>query len=107
MTREALLSRAWGYEYIGESRTVDVHVAWLREKLKGARLQIQAVRGLGYKLVAPPSPPRARPARRAPGRRRGGAVPPRWRSQAAPGAPRGLCGASHPAPGLLRRWWSW
>jgi two-component system, OmpR family, alkaline phosphatase synthesis response regulator PhoP len=52
MTREALLSRAWGYEYTGESRTVDVHVAFLREKLKGASIQIQAVRGLGYKLVS-------------------------------------------------------
>jgi DNA-binding response OmpR family regulator len=53
MTREALLSRAWGYDYLGESRTVDVHVAWLRDKLKGAAVQIQSVRGLGYKLVVP------------------------------------------------------
>ena len=51
MTREALLSRAWGYDFSGESRTVDVHVAWLREKLQGSTVQIQSVRGLGYKLV--------------------------------------------------------
>jgi DNA-binding response OmpR family regulator len=52
MTRDALLQQAWGYDYMGESRTVDVHVAALREKLKGAAVQIQSVRGLGYKLVA-------------------------------------------------------
>ena len=52
MTREALLSKAWGYDYVGESRTVDVHVAAVREKLRGAVVQIQSVRGLGYKLVA-------------------------------------------------------
>ena len=51
MTREALLRQAWGYDYLGESRTVDVHVAALREKLAGADIEIQAVRGLGYKLV--------------------------------------------------------
>jgi DNA-binding response OmpR family regulator len=51
MTREALLNQAWGYDYAGETRTVDVHVAALREKLKGATVQIQSVRGLGYKLV--------------------------------------------------------
>jgi two-component system alkaline phosphatase synthesis response regulator PhoP len=52
MTRDALLQQAWGYDYAGESRTVDVHVAALRDKLKGAAVQIQSVRGLGYKLVA-------------------------------------------------------
>ncbi len=57
MTREALLSKAWGYDYAGETRTVDVHVASLREKLKGSAIQIQSVRGLGYKLVAPAEPP--------------------------------------------------
>jgi DNA-binding response OmpR family regulator len=54
MTREALLSKAWGYDYVGESRTVDVHVASLREKLQAADVEIQAVRGLGYKLVPVP-----------------------------------------------------
>ena len=52
MTREVLLSRARGYDYAGESRTVDVHVAALRDKLKASAVQIQSVRGLGYKLVA-------------------------------------------------------
>ena len=51
LTRETLLREAWGYDYLGESRTVDVHVASLREKLKGASVQIQSVRGIGYKLV--------------------------------------------------------
>ncbi len=53
LTREALLSRVWGYTYLGDSRTVDVHVTWLRDKLAGSTAQIQTVRGLGYKLVTP------------------------------------------------------
>jgi DNA-binding response OmpR family regulator len=57
MTREALLRQAWGYDYLGESRTVDVHVASLREKLQGAGVEIQAVRGLGYKLVTTTNEP--------------------------------------------------
>jgi hypothetical protein len=36
---------------------VDVHVTWLRDKLSGSSAQIQTVRGLGYKLVAPPPEP--------------------------------------------------
>jgi DNA-binding response OmpR family regulator len=53
LTRESLLTKVWGYTYIGDSRTVDVHVTWLRDKLSGASAQIQTVRGLGYKLVVP------------------------------------------------------
>ncbi|MBI3972923.1 MAG: response regulator transcription factor [Chloroflexi bacterium] len=53
VTRESLLTRVWGYTYIGDSRTVDVHVTWLRDKLGQSTAQIQTVRGLGYKLVAP------------------------------------------------------
>jgi len=53
LTREALLSRVWGYTYLGDSRTVDVHVTWLRDKISGSTAQIQTVRGLGYKLVIP------------------------------------------------------
>jgi DNA-binding response OmpR family regulator len=53
MTREVLLSQAWGYDYLGESRTVDVHVAALRDRLQGSSAQIQSVRGIGYKLVEP------------------------------------------------------
>ncbi|HET7771070.1 MAG TPA: response regulator transcription factor, partial [Chloroflexota bacterium] len=47
MTRESLLREAWGYDYLGESRTVDVHVASLRERLKDSSVQIQSVRGIG------------------------------------------------------------
>jgi two-component system, OmpR family, alkaline phosphatase synthesis response regulator PhoP len=51
MTRETLLSQAWGYDYLGESRTVDVHVAALRARLQDSSVEIQSVRGIGYKLV--------------------------------------------------------
>lgn len=51
LTRERLLSRVWGYEWVGESRTVDVHVTWLRHKLVGSTARIETVRGVGYKLV--------------------------------------------------------
>ncbi len=53
--REKLLQLAWGYDYLGDSRTVDVHVAWLREKLAGGTVRIETVRGIGYKLVTQPS----------------------------------------------------
>lgn len=49
--RERLLQQAWGYEYYGDSRTVDVHVTWLRDKLNGSGVKIQTVWGVGYKLV--------------------------------------------------------
>jgi DNA-binding response OmpR family regulator len=52
-SREELLRKVWGYDYVGETRTVDVHVRRLRLKLgAGARL-IQTVTGAGYKMVAP------------------------------------------------------
>jgi two-component system, OmpR family, alkaline phosphatase synthesis response regulator PhoP len=53
LTREVLLSQAWGYDYLGETRTVDVHVAALRERLRASNVEIQSVRGIGYKLVEP------------------------------------------------------
>jgi len=50
-TREQLLCEVWGYDYPGDSRTVDVHVKRLREKLKGgANWQIETVWGVGYKF---------------------------------------------------------
>jgi len=49
--RERLLKVAWGYDYYGDSRTVDVHVTWLREKLRESTARIQTVWGVGYKLV--------------------------------------------------------
>jgi DNA-binding response OmpR family regulator len=50
-TRETLLRNVWGYEYVGDTRTVDVHVRWLRGKIEpdpGAPRRIQTVRGIGY-----------------------------------------------------------
>ncbi len=52
LTRERLLEIAWGFDFPGETRTVDVHVAHLRKKLVGAKTQIETVSGVGYKLVA-------------------------------------------------------
>lgn len=49
--REKLLNIVWGYDYYGDSRTIDVHVTHLREKLEGSRVKIQTVWGVGYKLV--------------------------------------------------------
>lgn len=51
LTRQQLLEKAWGYEYYGHSRTVDVHVGLLRKKLSNSSLQIQTISGVGYKLV--------------------------------------------------------
>ena len=52
-TREQLLEQVWGYDYFGDSRTVDVHVKHLREKLSGGEAmgwQIKTVWGVGYKF---------------------------------------------------------
>jgi DNA-binding response OmpR family regulator len=49
--REKLLNLVWGYEYYGDSRTIDVHVTHLREKLEGSKVKIQTVWGVGYKLI--------------------------------------------------------
>lgn len=51
LSRDQLLSLVWGYEYGGQTRTVDVHVAHLRDKLLNSTLQIETVWGKGYKLV--------------------------------------------------------
>ncbi len=53
-TRDQLLEKVWGYRYAGDSRTVDVHVRWLRQKLERDPQNPQhlvTVRGVGYKLV--------------------------------------------------------
>ncbi len=49
-TRDQLLTRIWGYDYVGDSRTVDVHVSWLRSKLRAAdgHNYFRTVRGIGY-----------------------------------------------------------
>jgi DNA-binding response OmpR family regulator len=53
LTREFILERVWGWNYIGDSRTVDVHIRWLREKLEndpGNPDRIVTVRGVGYRF---------------------------------------------------------
>lgn len=49
-TRDKLLNKIWGYDFDGESRTVDVHVRTLRQKLGKAGKYIETVRGIGYKI---------------------------------------------------------
>ena len=49
-SREQLLEQVWGTDYIGESRTVDVHIANLRTKLCGCGDYIRTVRGVGYRM---------------------------------------------------------
>jgi two-component system alkaline phosphatase synthesis response regulator PhoP len=54
VSRETLLSEVWGYGAVTSSRTVDVHVAWLRQKLEEDSRQPQwilTVHGLGYRLA--------------------------------------------------------
>ncbi|NTU82199.1 MAG: response regulator transcription factor [Chloroflexales bacterium] len=56
LSRDLLLERVWGLDFIGDSRTVDVHIRWLREKIEldPARPRyIQTVRGVGYRFEAP------------------------------------------------------
>ncbi len=50
LTRDQLLDRIWGYSFDGESRTVDVHIRTLRQKLGEVGSWIETVRGIGYKL---------------------------------------------------------
>ena len=52
LSREKLLQLAWGYDFAGQTRTVDVHVGQLRKKLVGSCVRIETVTGVGYKLVA-------------------------------------------------------
>lgn len=50
-SREKLLNVVWGYDFAGETRTVDVHIAHLRHKLERMSPEIETVWGVGYKLV--------------------------------------------------------
>jgi DNA-binding response OmpR family regulator len=52
VSRDELLRKVWGYDYLGETRTVDVHVRRLRMKLGEGRPMIETVTGAGYKFVA-------------------------------------------------------
>ena len=52
-SRDLLLTHVWGYDYIGDSHTVDVHIRWLREKIEtdaSAPTRITTVRGVGYRF---------------------------------------------------------
>jgi len=57
LTRDALLEDVWGTDFPGETRTVDVHVSEVRRKLGPDGPSIETVRGVGYRLVAPPREP--------------------------------------------------
>jgi DNA-binding response OmpR family regulator len=53
LSRDLLLTRVWGYDYVGDSRTVDVHIRWLREKIEvdpANPQRIATVRGIGYRF---------------------------------------------------------
>ncbi len=54
LSREQLLNLVWGYDFYGETRTVDVHIAHLRKRLSAAhsQVEIETVLGVGYKLLA-------------------------------------------------------
>ena len=53
-TREQLFDEVWGAEYVGESRTVDMHIRTLRQKIGSYGKMIQTVRGVGYRLEVHP-----------------------------------------------------
>jgi DNA-binding response OmpR family regulator len=58
LSRDLLLERVWGFDFLGDSRTVDVHIRWLREKIEADPAHpsyIQTVRGVGYRFEAPTS----------------------------------------------------
>jgi DNA-binding response OmpR family regulator len=54
LTRDQLLEKVWGYTFSGDTRTVDVHIRWLREKIEdepGTPRRLETVRGVGYRFV--------------------------------------------------------
>ena len=51
LSREQILQKAWGFDFYGQTRTVDVHVAHLRRKLGHSSVKIETVTGVGYKLI--------------------------------------------------------
>jgi DNA-binding response OmpR family regulator len=54
-SRDQLLDQVWGYGYVGDNRTVDVHIRWLREKLERTPSKpklLETVRGVGYRARA-------------------------------------------------------
>lgn len=56
LSRDVLLERVWGFDYVGDGRTVDVHIRWLREKIEAdpsTPEYVQTVRGIGYRFDVP------------------------------------------------------
>jgi DNA-binding response OmpR family regulator len=56
VTRAELLDQVWGVEWLGDTRTLDVHIRWVREKVEEDPSQpryVQTVRGVGYRFAAP------------------------------------------------------
>ena len=56
MSRSQLLDQVWGEQWVGDPRTLDVHIRWLREKIEADPAQprmVLTVRGVGYRLVTP------------------------------------------------------
>jgi two-component system alkaline phosphatase synthesis response regulator PhoP len=51
LTRDRLLEIVWETDYYGETRTVDIHINHLRDKLSGSNVSIETVRGIGYKMI--------------------------------------------------------
>ena len=54
LTREQILQKAWGFDFYGQTRTVDVHVAHLRKKIEKSNVKIETITGVGYKLIVSP-----------------------------------------------------
>ena len=52
LSRDQLLNLAWGYDYFGNTRTVDVHIGHLRKKLGNSTVKIETITGIGYKLIS-------------------------------------------------------
>ncbi len=55
LTRDQLLEKVWGYTFGGDTRTVDVHIRWLREKIEespSSPRRLETIRGVGYRFVA-------------------------------------------------------
>lgn len=50
VTRDELLNKIWGYEYTGETRTIDIHIRTLRQKIGPAGEYIKTIRGMGYRI---------------------------------------------------------
>ena len=56
LSRDVLLERVWGFDYVGDGRTVDVHIRWLRKKVEqdpSNPVYLQTVRGIGYRFDVP------------------------------------------------------